>query len=274
MTLGYLYVANKQKFVNEAMVSAQSLKQFSSLPIALVCTQQLATEAVNAFFDYVITEEELHMHLYLAKIIGMQRSPFDNTIFLDSDTFVCADISPIFELLQIADIATTQERSYHTTENIENIRFKNIIPEFNSGVILYKKNNVTTKLLSDWLQICIDNNIKNDMPGLRESILRNFDVVKYLILPEEYNSHGYKTMLMLYGEVKVIHERLGTSLKTITPHFLSFEEGRRFGQKINKKQCKRFYLPYIGIVPYNWSLYNIFFKIKKLIGVKRISKNK
>lgn len=274
MESGYLYVANKPKFVKEAMISAQSIRQFSKLPICLVCNEELATAAVYDFFDIVILNEELNNYIYLAKIIGMQHSPFEKTIFLDSDTFVCSDITSLFELLPMADIATTQEKSYHTTNQIKDIKFKNIIPEFNSGVILFMKNEITKRILSDWLTICIENNIKNDMPGLREAILKNFKEVRYFILPEEFNSHGYKSMILLYGEVKIIHERMGTRWNVLTPYFLSFEEGKKFANQINKKLYKRLYIPHVGIIPYNWNLYNFIFKIKRTVGIKRVSKNK
>jgi len=273
MTNGYLYVVNKQKFINEAIISGQSIRQYSILPIAIVCTRELATQEVNVFFDEVIINDELNNHLYLSKIIGMQNSPFENTVFLDSDTFVCSDISNLFELSNLVDIATTIESKLHTAV-LPNIDYKNIIPEFNSGVIFFRKNAITEKLFNDWLQVCIELNIKIDMPGLREAILKNFNEIKFVILPEEYNSHGYKSMLMLNGEVKVIHERLGATWKSITPHFFSFGEGKRFAEKINKKKIKRLYIPYVGIIPYNWSPFNIVFKLKMMLGVKRVSKNR
>jgi lipopolysaccharide biosynthesis glycosyltransferase len=273
MNNGFLYVANKQKFVDEAMISAQSLRDYSKLPIAMVCTKELAVNEVLSFFDIVITNEEINKHIYLSKIIGIQQSPFNKTIFLDCDIFVCADITPLFELLDMADIATTQEKIYHTTNGIPNMRFKDIIPEFNSGFIVLKKNKVTDKILSDWLRICLQYKILNDMPGLREAILENFNKINYFILPEEFNSHGYSTMLILNGEVKIIHERLGTSWKTYTPHFLSYDDGKRFAEKINKRKVKRIYIPYLGVIPYNWSPANIIKRIKKKIGIKRTSKN-
>lgn len=274
MEKGYLYVANKQKFIDEAKISARSIRDYSTLPIAMVCTEELAREEVRSFFDVVITNKEIDKYIYLSKIIGIQNSPFERTIFLDSDTFVCADISPLFEILEMVDIATTQEKSYHTTNKLSNIKFKSIIPEFNSGVIVIKKNEVTSKLLSDWLNICEDSKILNDMPGLREAIFKNFNLIKYFILPEEFNSHGYKSMIMLNGEVKVIHERLGDSWKTTTPIFLSYAKGKKFAARINKKHYKRLYVPLLGVIPYNWNFNNLLYKIKKVLGIKRISKNR
>jgi len=274
MREGFLYVANQKKFIDEAMISSRSLRQFSKLPIALVCTHEIASKEVYAFFDDVIIHDEMKQYIYLAKVLGIQLSPFDRTIFLDTDTFICDDISPLFELMELVDIATSIEKSHHTTDKIKNIRFKNIIPEFNSGVIVYKKNEITERLFKDWFQVCVDNKMGNDMPGLRESVIKNFKAVKFVILPEEYNSHGYKSMLQLNGKVKVIHERLGIKWNSITPFFLPFDKGAKFARKINKKSFKRIYIPYIGIIPYNWSPINILLKLKKMIGVKSVSKNR
>jgi alpha-N-acetylglucosamine transferase len=272
MSSGYLYVANQRKFINEAIVSAQSVKQYSNLPIALVTTSELVDFEIKSFFDQIVIVSELKEHTYLSKIIGVQNSPFENTIFLDSDTFVCSDISELFDLMKIVDIATTQEVKKHTHE-FSGMSFKNIFPEFNSGVIVFRKNEITTNVFKDWLQICIDLKIRIDMPGLREAILKNISQVKFSIIPEEYNSHGYKTMVILNGEVKVIHERLGESWKTITPFFESFEKMEKFAKKINLLHYKRLYVPYLGIIPYRYSPSNLIYKLKTILGVKRTPKN-
>lgn len=270
---GYLYVANKTKFIEEAKISAQSLRQFSSLPVALVASESCIDEAVRSFFDIVVTVNELNDYTYLSKIIGLQNTPFERTVFLDSDTFVCANIDELFDLLNLVDLATTQENNRHTHVYHEMI-YKDIFPEFNSGVIVYRKNSNIDKLLSDWLEICKDLQIKFDMPGLRVAVLQNFETIKFSILPESYNAHGFKTMLMLYGEIKVIHERLGTSWKTITPYFLPFDKMYNFSRVINKTHFKRLYIPGLGVIPYNYSPANILLKIKRMLGIKKISKNR
>lgn len=274
MSVGFLFVANKQKFVDEAIISTKSIKQFSNLPIAIVCSKDLVTSKVKSFFDIVIINEEINNYIYLSKIIGIQNSPFERTLFLDSDTFICSNIDYLFELLDFCDIATTQENSYHTINPEIEIKFKNIIPEFNSGVVLIKKNEITNKLLNDWFNFCIEKNIKNDMPGLREAVLKNFNQIKYLILPQEYNAHGFGSMLMLYGEVKIVHERLGKSWKTTTPHMLSFDKSLKFSKKINAYTFKRLYVPFIGIIPYSWNVNQVVYKLKKRLGIKRKSKNR
>src|SRR5690606_39040574 len=153
MSKGFLYVANRQKFVNEALISVKSLKRFNREPVCLICTAALNTEEVQKAFDSVIEMEELINHTYLSKVVGMQNSPWDHTIFLDSDTFITDKISELFEILELVDFATTLEQKLHTT-NIKDLNYKNIFPEFNTGVIVYRKNSVMEKVLADWLQFC------------------------------------------------------------------------------------------------------------------------
>lgn len=273
MKAGYLYVANRQKFISEAIVSAKSVRQFSNLPIALIATQDVVNDIVLSFFDQIVIVDDLKNYTYLSKIVGLLNSPFDQTIFLDSDTFVCSNIDELFDLLDLVDIATTQEAKKHTYVFPE-MKYKNIFPEFNSGVIVFKKNENVLKLFNDWLEICNKLKIQIDMPGFREAILKNFDTIKFSILPEEYNSHGYKSMLMLHGEVKVIHERLGSNWMTWTPFFMTFDQMNMFAKKINRIRYKRIFVPYIGLIPFNYSPANFVLKFKKSIGIKRTSKNK
>lgn len=41
----------------------------------------------------------------------MLHSPFEHTIFLDTDTFVCGDFSELFDLLDHFDIAMSHDRT-------------------------------------------------------------------------------------------------------------------------------------------------------------------
>lgn len=230
MKKGFLYVANRQKFVDEALISSRSLRRFNREPICLVCTSDLVSPQVKAHFDEVIVFDEMEKHTYLSKVIGLQNTPFDNTIFLDSDTFITDTISELFKILELVDFATTLEQKLHTT-NISNLQYKEIFPEFNSGVIVFRNNETMKKVLKDWFQFCLDNKMGNDMPGLRESVLINFDTVRFSILPNRYNEHGFSTMLILDQKVKIIHERLGYKRGVTTPHFMDMESMDRFAKK-------------------------------------------
>lgn len=271
MSEGYLYVANRPKLLGEAKISARSLRRFTERPISVILSESLNDATLGEVFDQIIVLPGIEQYSYWAKIIGLQNSPYERTVFLDCDTFVCADISELFDILELADFATTQEPSKHTGQ-LGKLIYQNIFPEFNTGVIVFRKSDKVIRLFNDWLNICVNKNIKFDMPGFREAVIANFDKLHYTILPDEYNAHGFRSMTIIYDEIKIIHARLGNSLRTLTPYFLSFEKMQKFADKINKKKGKRLYLPYLGVFPCTWNLNNLFYRIKKAIGVKRSSK--
>jgi hypothetical protein len=192
---------------------------------------------------------------------------------LDSDTFVADQISELFDLLDLVDFSTTLEQKQHTTK-LKNLSYRNIFPEFNSGVVVYRKSPVMNKVFCDWLQFCMENKIGNDMPGLREAVLKNLDQIKFSILPNCYNEHGFASMLQLDQKVKVIHERIGYQKGVITPHFADFETMEKFANKLNEFTHKRFYIPKIGIISYRWSPLNIILYFKRKLGFKRVSKSR
>ena len=112
------------------------------------------------------------------------------------------------------------------------------------------------------------------MPGLREGIINTIETVKYAILPNLYNEHGFKSMTILHGKIKILHARLGYKWGITTPHFLNFDKMDRFSRKINNSTGKRLYISGIGIIPYNWNGLSIRLKLKKILGHKRVSKHR
>jgi len=273
MKKGFLYVANQQKFIDEAIISAKSLRRFHAEPVGLVCTPSLWQKELENHFDEIVLVSELENQLYLAKILGLHHTPFEHTIFLDGDTFITDTISELFDLLEIVDFATTIEAKRHTSK-YKDLKYYNIFPEFNTGVIVFKKNAIMEKIFQDWLAYCLERKLKIDMPGLREAVLKNFQEVRFSILPDCYNEHGFASMMILHSKVKVIHERLGYKRGVYTPHFMDFDKMDRFAKKINKIEYKRLYIPKVGIISYRWSPQNVLMKIKKKLGYKRVSKNK
>jgi hypothetical protein len=66
------------------------------------------------------------------------QSPFEKTLLLDTDTYVCADISDLFAILERFDIALTHERPYR-----DDFPFRSGVSEafveFNQGVITFRR---------------------------------------------------------------------------------------------------------------------------------------
>src|SRR5690606_8296447 len=100
----------------------------------------------------------------------------------------------------IADFATAVEPTIHTSDR-KDLRYRGYFPEFNTGFIAYRNNEIMQKIFVDWLDYCEGISLRADMPGLREAVLMNFRDVHFSILPDCYNEHGFKTMLILYNKV-------------------------------------------------------------------------
>lgn len=275
MQKGFLYIANRQKFIDEALISVRSLKRFNPEPVCLICTSELYSTALDKHFDHIIFEESLKNELYLAKVIGLRLTPFERTVFLDGDTFITDTISELFDILDLADFATTTEEKIHTqVSKIKDLRYRNILPEFNTGVMVYRNNAVMKKILDDWYAICKNYGIYMDMPGLREAVIENFNEVRFSILPKIYNEHGFATMVILYRKVKIIHERISYHKKSYSVKMADFETMDRFARKINRVETKRLYIPRIGTIHYRFSPENILRKIKKKLGYRKVFRNK
>lgn len=268
MTCGYLYIAIGEMFRYEAERSCRSLKRFTQFPACLVTDDSNFT---STQFDQIIYVENIGRS-FEVKITGMQLSPYDKTVFLDSDTFICNPIDDIFELLDYFDMATTLEMNGHSTgfwtqyQPNYQLKLKGVLHEFNTGVVGFNKNEDVVKFLETWLQIHRELNMYADMPTFREAYLKY--PVRIGILPHEYNLTGIKSMVIVYGKVRVIHDRLGEKWNNLRSHMADFDYMDKFAKRINRIDYKRLIVPYIGAIPYNFSPFYIKQKLKRVFGVR------
>jgi hypothetical protein len=84
---------------------------------------------------------------YLSRIPILEASPYERTLFLDSDTYVCGDLAGLFALLDEFDIALAHApiRAIYAIEGVPDS-----FPEFNAGVILYRGSDRVKAAFRDW----------------------------------------------------------------------------------------------------------------------------
>ncbi|MCW5912352.1 MAG: hypothetical protein KIT62_14875, partial [Cyclobacteriaceae bacterium] len=174
MNYGYLYIAIGEMFRHEAERSSRSLKRFTKYRVCLITDKPGFT---SDQFDHVIYVEDIGRS-FEVKITGMQLSPFDKTVFLDTDTFICNPIDDIFEFLDYFDMATTLEPKGHSMKfwsqyqpNYD-IKLKGLLHEFNTGVIGFNKNEAVIKFLETWLTVHRELKMYANMPTFREAYLK------------------------------------------------------------------------------------------------------
>lgn len=268
-TNGFLYVANGLKYLKEAEISVRSLKDYHKEPIALICD---VADYQSDLFDIIVYEDK-PVYNFSSKIYGLLKSPFDKTIFLDTDTFVCASLTNIFDILELFDIAVAHEPSRHSIGFIQNsnptykVEHQEVFPEFNTGVIAFKMKATAISFLQKWLEIYNLINIKADQVAFRDALLQSS--LRIHTLTPEYNFRGILGMMVAHGEVKIVHDRMGESLKNLGAHMQNYDKLKRYSKQINKSKQKRIIIPYLGCIPYYFSPYYVKQKIKKIFGIKR-----
>lgn len=270
---GFLYIAIGKRYLMEAEISARSLKRFTKFPLCLITDNK---EYKNQLFDIIIYETMPAD--FVAKIIGVAKTPFERTVYLDNDTFVCSAIDNMFDVLDFFDMSLMpfpflHSYSFFAEYNPEyKLHYEGIIPEYHFGVMVYKMNDAVKNLMKDWLAKHKEMHIKADCSSFREAYFPHIPFVRISPLPLEYNYHGTFSFGVAYNEIKIIHERLGERWNTLTTVMLPFHKMEKKAKMMNKYHYKRIIIPYIGVIPYTWSPYNIKKKIKQLFGIKRTKK--
>lgn len=140
---GILYIATGLSYVTEAIIAASSCKKHNNYPIALI-TDSAEYTLPPGLFDIVIIKNAYYS--YRDKLL-IRYSPFEQTIFLDTDTYVADSLDDLFGILEYREFAIHQaDEGYEF--NMPGI--SNAMPEFNTGVIAFKLTPAVKQLFDDW----------------------------------------------------------------------------------------------------------------------------
>lgn len=150
---GYLYIAYGEAFTKEALLSIESLRRFTDIPIALYTDQPQEMFEGNKNIDVLANIKANHLR---AKVDYMDQSPFENTVFLDTDTVIVRNCDDLFDLLGRFDIGIVNDYARKRK------KYADVVPEYgeipyafsegNSGVIAFNSSPATKEFLSLWKQ--------------------------------------------------------------------------------------------------------------------------
>lgn len=153
MKTGVIYLAYGMKYVDEAVFSATSMKKFNPSLSVTLFTNISDFELKFKCFDNVIVLKE-NYDPYKMKIFAMLSSPYENTLFLDTDTKILNDVTAPFNYLSEHDIAIAGMRwlnpdlTFRDFEKKSEIRPGEII--FNTGVIYFRSSEAFKKFGDVW----------------------------------------------------------------------------------------------------------------------------
>jgi len=186
---GILYIAFNDAFVKEMINSARSVKQYNpNIKIAVMSNDLDDSE----FIDYFIKINPSHIR---AKVDYIGRSPFNKTIYLDSDTIINHKIDDMFSILDKYDIAGVHDFARKRKKYSDKIPEYGNIPygfsEINGGVLCYAKNERTQQFFDIWKNYFYKYyNMTNgwDQVSLRISLWETS--ASLIHLPIEFNVRG------------------------------------------------------------------------------------
>jgi len=186
---------------NLAVRSAKSLKvHMPHLPTTLFTNLDLSDLDSDCFSNVIVTKSPEDMWTY--KYECLLSSPYEHTLHMDADTYVCDNFSEVFDLLSNFDLVAPLSPYYRSLKLRE---VPNCFPELAGGFMLWKKNKKTQDLLTRILEL-VQNRVRGvaDEPYIRKALYESD--VRYAVIPWEYNCvcllAGY-----LFSKVKVIHGR-------------------------------------------------------------------
>jgi hypothetical protein len=207
---GIVYAAVGNKFLQEAIISATSLKKYEpDIHITIFTNEKFANKTFDNVIQIINPDNWRNGKLYAFK-----HTPYNRTIFLDTDTVICNRFSEIFSLLDRFDMAACMSELYgQLIYNYSELsHLGDSFPEINSGVVAFKKSKSWDSFLDDWIKIYQSQRTYNiqkrilktaDQPSFRLALYKSD--LKYHILPPTYNTRFFGGFIS--GKVKIIHGR-------------------------------------------------------------------
>lgn len=204
---GVVYIAYGEPFVRMAARSAVSLKQHHPAWPAVLFTDAKPDMRTAACFDN-IRVVPLTRRGFLDKVVWIARSPFNRTLYLDADTYVCAPLDRLFALLDQFDIAAAHA-PLRITAPVPSV--PDGFPELNAGVIAFRSRDAVSTFFADWLAAYrrdLERGIwqESDQPAFRERLFHSG--LRLATLPPEWNCR-YNSPGFAEGMVRLLHGTLG-----------------------------------------------------------------
>jgi hypothetical protein len=200
---GFLYIATGRRHLDEMLASVASLRRhMPEFPVVLWTDQ---ADVPTGLFDE-IRRIENPRHSFIDKIAPLCDTPFERTVFLDTDTILCEPVRDLFEILDRFELAVAHAPFRHDRP----FATPNCFAELNTGVMAYRRTDGVRALFRDWLglyekEVAGTGRMDSDQPAFREAAYRSN--VPLYVLPSEYNLRTVMPAAVGRCKVRIIHGR-------------------------------------------------------------------
>lgn len=218
---GVLYIASGHPYIEEAKVSAKSVERHMPDIGKTLATDEAMVD--DELFDQVIELSTVFPKSGISTI-RTELTPYERTLFLDSDTYISEPVYELFKILDDHDIAFSQSPGRLSVTGLPD-------PwrEFNTGVIALRNSEPTRQFLQEWHQLhesmLEEESQTRNQPSFTKAVHQSD--INYFVLPREYNVRvirfGY-----LANKAKIVHGRGEIPLKTIESIINQHDEQRVF----------------------------------------------
>ena len=185
---GFLYIVTGDGYAKECLFSIKSLKVCNSEKIC-VFSEERYRNMFELECDYFFS---INSKLQRPKVEYISQSPFENTVYLDSDTFINENIGDLFQLLNKYDFGGVFCNSRKRENYSKLISKYSDIPysfsEVNTGVMVFNNSSEVKDLFRQWHEYYYKYLPKTngwDQPSFRVALWES--KVKLCHLPPEYN---------------------------------------------------------------------------------------
>ncbi len=185
---GIVYIATGRMYVAAAARSALAVRRHCpGLPVVLFTDLgRQRTECATDLEPFDAVHDIVSPHRR-SKLDYLPLTPFERTLYIDSDVRPRADVSDIFELLAAFDLALAHAHARNRGDT--NVRWRielpAAFPQFNGGVIAYRRTEAVLAFLREWRDSYHSNDFGKDQVTLRELLW--LSGLRIATLPPEYN---------------------------------------------------------------------------------------
>ena len=157
---GVMYSCFGEKYIAEAVRAARSSLRHNDVPHLIFAAGEVRDPPPGVT---VVGFEQISSAPFLDRIANMRRSPFERTLYLDTDTFVVDEMVGVFDLLDHYDLALAQAPAYRGLDDPE---VPPAFPEFNCGVVAWRSTRGSPRSCRSWEETYRAWLVEDVLPGL------------------------------------------------------------------------------------------------------------